>query len=102
MEDIPEWTIQTTGELGGITHECTLISVACVNQFPFYGENPSVHHVAGSNAIRPSSGVSKGYISKTFDRRKGVDCSILVEEATVAVRGILAKANVTCDIEGRV
>lgn len=99
-EDSPERPVQATRELGGIAHESAFISIPRVDELPLYGQDPPVHHVARGNAICAGFGVCKGNIGKAFDRRRGVDCPILVEDTTMSVRGVLAKANVTGDVEG--
>ena len=100
--DLPEWSIQAARKLGRIAHERAFISVARVDKSPLHGQDPSVHHVARSNTIRAGFGVGKGDICETLDRREGVDCPVFIEDATVSVRGVLAKADVTGDIEGGV
>jgi len=98
--DSPEWSIQAACKLGGIAHECALIAIARVNKFPLDGRDPPVHHVARGNTIRSGFGVGKSDVSETFDRRKGVDRSVFIEDAAVPVRGVLAKADITGDIQG--
>ena len=100
--DVPEWSIQAARELCGIAHESAFVSIPRVNQFPLYGQNPTIHHVARGNTIRASFGVGKSHIGKTFDRRVGVDRSVFVEDTTMAVRGIFAKTDVTGDVKRRV
>ena len=102
MDVVPEWSIQTARELCGIAHERAFISIARVNQFSLYGQNPSIHHVTRSNTIRTGFGVGEGHVSKTFDRRVGIDRPVLIEDAAMTVSGVLAETDVTGDIERRV
>ena len=97
--NIPERSIKTACELCTVCHQCHLVTKSSIDETLLDGSNPTVHHVTGSDAVCTCLGVVDCDLSKTFDRRLVVDGSIGVKDTAVTVRCILAKTDVSGDVE---
>lgn len=98
-ECLPEWPIQSTGELGRIGHQGDLVPVPGVDKPAFNGLDSSIHHVARCNAVSTGLCVVDGNLSNSLNGGLGVDCTVLVEDTAMAVVGVFAKTDITCDVE---
>lgn len=99
--NVPERSIQAASELGTVRHERDFVAHSCVDKSLLDSTNATVHHVAGSNAVRSSLGVVDGDLRKTLHRRLVVDGAILMEDTAVAVGGIFAQTDVGSNVERR-
>ena len=98
-DDLPEGTIQWACKLRRVTHQCTLISKATVNQSTLYSLDPTIHHITWCNTMDASSSVAHCNFRDTLNRWKCVNRTIVIEETTVSVWGVFAETDVGCYVE---
>jgi hypothetical protein len=77
--------VKGTGELGGIRHQSAFISKSCIQQSLLDTPDPAVHHVTGCHTMSAGFRISNSDLGDTLSGRRLVDCTIMVQNATVAV-----------------
>lgn len=81
----PERAIQSTRELGRVTHEGAPVSETGVDQASLDRLNPPVHHITRCNAVCASACVAEGDLGDTCDGEGGVDRTVGIDISTVTV-----------------
>jgi len=72
---------------------------ASFDQLELDGADAAVVHVRGRDAVRASVGVGHGDIADAVDGECVVETTVITQDATVAVRGIFAEADIGNDEE---
>ena len=99
---VPEGPIEPTRELGRVRHERAPVPEATVDERALDGLDTTVHHVGGRDAVRAGARIRESDLGDARGGRALVERTVGTEEATVAVRGVLAEADVARDVEVRV
>jgi hypothetical protein len=98
----PERPIHGTRELGRVRHERASVAQPGVHEPALDPADAAVHHVARCNTVRACPRVRNGNLGNARNRWLGVNRSVLVKEAAVAMGGVFAQTDISCDVELRV
>ena len=96
---VTEWTVQVAGELGRVGHDEGLVRETSSDQAVLDVADTAVDHVGGRYTVGTGTGVVHSNSSNTGDTALTVDGAVVVEDTTVAVRSVLAQADIADDVQ---
>lgn len=98
---VAEGPVQAAGELGSVGHEQGLVGDALLDQLQLDGADAAVVHVGGRDAVGARLRVGHGDVADAVHGELVVERAVVTQDAAVAVRGVLAEADVDGDEELR-
>ena len=100
---IAKRAIERAGVLGGVTHDRNVREPSAVETTADRADH-AIHHTARGDQVRASLGMTNSLAGEQFERSVVVDIHAtrgIVDDAAVAVTGVLAKANIGNDQQVR-
>lgn len=94
---VSEGSVQTARELGRVRHEQGLVSNSLFDQLEFDGTDTAIVHVRRRNTVGSGLGIGKRNIRNAINRHLVVQAAVVPQDTAVAVRGILAEADIGAD-----
>ena len=101
---VAERSVERAGELGAVAHDAARVRQLVLVEEALNGANPTVHHVRGRHNMCARFGKRERHLSDALHARLAVqahvECRVVgvgVEDATMAVCGVGAEADVAGD-----